>query len=130
MKIPKETNNTPPHNQPNKGRKTNGTTQSGDHMNPQDWLFEDYIEWKMLREVQTYIRSNQDLPHSFSSEEFHDKCLDSIEINKKLIQRIEKLTLYMVEHNLQRIQQSEVNITQQKRIEELERKIAELENRA
>lgn len=65
-----------------------------------DWA--DYVftkEYKLmtLKEVERYIKENNHLPDVPSANEMVKKGLDVAEMDAKLLQKIEELTLYMIE---------------------------------
>ncbi|OMP76912.1 hypothetical protein BW716_22275 [[Flexibacter] sp. ATCC 35208] len=74
-----------------------------------DFVFhKDYV-LPSLQEVAEYIDTHQHLPGVPSAQEVAEKGIDVGEMNKILLQKVEELTLYLLQ--------------QQKRIEELEKKV-------
>lgn len=71
-----------------------------------DFVFEPGYALPSLREVEGYILENKHLPGIPTAKEVQEDGLDLGEMNKKLLQKVEELTLYIIE--------------QQKRIEKLE----------
>lgn len=71
-----------------------------------DFVFEPGYTLPSLKEVEGYIRENKHLPGIPTEKEVQEDGLDLGEMNKKLLQKVEELTLYIIE--------------QQKRIEKLE----------
>ena len=86
-----------------------------------DWVFEDDYELLKLEEVEAFIKENKHLPEVPSAEEFRQNDLNVAEMDNKLLQKIEELTLYLIEQNKQ-------NQSQQAEIEELKKEIKELKN--
>lgn len=74
-----------------------------------DFVFHKDYELPALNEVARYIDTHQHLPGIPSATEVADKGIDVGEMNKLLLQKVEELTLYLIE--------------QQKRIEVLEKKV-------
>ena len=71
-----------------------------------DFVFEDDYELRPLHEVEQFINQNKHLPEIPSAKEMESEDgIGLAELNKLLLQKIEELTLYMIE--------------QQKQIEEL-----------
>lgn len=81
-----------------------------------DFVFQKGYELPSLREVSNYIDVHQHLPGVPSAAEVAEKGVDVGEMNKVLLQKVEELTLYL-------IQQQQAMIAQQERIEALERKV-------
>ena len=75
-----------------------------------DFVFEDDYNLRPLNEVESFIDKNGHLPEIPSANEVETKGIELAEMNAKLLQKIEELTLYMIK--------------QDKRIAELEKKIA------
>lgn len=81
-----------------------------------DWVFEEDYKLRPLKEVESYIKENKHLPEIPSAEEFREHDLKVSEMTNKLLQKIEELTLYVIEQN----KRSEA---QEARIKELEGKL-------
>ncbi|HEY9259077.1 hypothetical protein [Chitinophaga sp.] len=62
-----------------------------------DFVF--YPDYKLpsLEEVEQFVKTNQHLPEIPSAKEVEKEGLDVGEMNKKLLQKIEELTLYIIE---------------------------------
>ncbi|TCC97679.1 tail fiber protein [Pedobacter hiemivivus] len=73
-----------------------------------DFVFEKDYNLKPLNEVAAYISANKHLPGIASAEDMKKNGLELGEMNIKLLQKIEELTLHLIEQN--------------KRIEDLEKK--------
>ncbi len=78
---------------------------------PQDWadfVFHKDYSLKNLADVEKIIHKNQHLPDVPSEKEIKEKgYYDQHEINKVLLQKIEELTLYIIEQNkkIEKVQQ-------------------------
>ncbi len=79
-----------------------------------DWVFEDDYQLRTLEEVEEFVKENKHLPEIPSAEEFRQNDLNVAEMDNMLLQKIEELTLYMIEQN--------------KRMNRLEARNSELEN--
>lgn len=86
-----------------------------------DFVFENDYELRTLEEVEEHIAEKGHLPEIPSEAEVTENGINLGEMNAKLLQKIEELTLYLIEQNKQ-------NQAQQARIEKLEQKISQLEN--
>lgn len=64
-----------------------------------DFVFAPDYNPPSLQEVEKYIKSKQHLPDIPSASEIQKEGLDVGEMNKKLLQKIEELTLYVIEQN-------------------------------
>ena len=84
-----------------------------------DFVFEDNYELRSLEEVDSFIKENKHLPDFPSEQELREKGLDLPSMDSKLLQKIEELTLYMIEMNKQVKSQNE-------RMEQLEQENLEL----
>lgn len=64
-----------------------------------DYVFEKGYDLKSLKEIEHYITKNKHLPEVPSAKEFKEKGLDVGEMQMKLLQKIEELTLLLIEQN-------------------------------
>ncbi|MDR6560596.1 MULTISPECIES: RICIN domain-containing protein [unclassified Arcicella] len=71
-----------------------------------DFVFEKDFKLKSLSEVENYIKTNGHLPEIPSAKEVEAKGISVGEINAKLLQKIEELTLYIIQQD-KRIKQLE-----------------------
>jgi len=81
-----------------------------------DFVFEKNYSLLDLENLEKYISENKHLPEIPSETEVKEKGVDLGEMNAKLLQKIEELTLYLIEQNKR-------NDTQQNKIEQLEKEI-------
>jgi len=79
-----------------------------------DFVFESNYKLKSLKEVESFIKENKRLPDIASAEEMSQEGADLGDLNTKLLQKIEELTLYIIEQN--------------KKMEDLQNQINELKN--
>lgn len=84
-----------------------------------DYVFEEDYKPASLQEVENYIKENKHLPDIPSAKEVETEGLNLGEMDAKLLQKVEELTLYMIE-------QDKLNKEQQKAIEELKAENIEL----
>ncbi|WP_298731621.1 hypothetical protein [uncultured Chitinophaga sp.] len=62
-----------------------------------DYVFQPGYELSTLSEVENYIKANRHLPDVPSAVEVEKEGLDVGQMNKKLLQKVEELTLYIIE---------------------------------
>ena len=82
---------------------TNGTTFWA------DFVFDKNYKLRPLSEVESYIKTNNHLPEIPSTADVTKNGIDLAETQALLLQKVEELTLYMIEQN--------------KKVERLERKV-------
>ncbi|MCT4603599.1 MAG: hypothetical protein N4A59_11960 [Marinifilum sp.] len=71
-----------------------------------DFVFEDNYQLKDLEEVESYIEENKHLPDVPSEKEVLENGIQLGEMDAKLLQKIEELTLYLINQNKQLMKQS------------------------
>lgn len=81
-----------------------------------DFVFENSYELKSLEEVEKYILKNRHLPEIPRAKEVKRDGIDLGEMDSKLLQKIEELTLYLIQQNKQ-------NQAQQAEIEQLKKEL-------
>lgn len=67
---------------------------------PDEWsdkVFEQNYPLKSLSEVENFVKVNKHLPNIPSAQEMTDKGIESEKLSVKLLEKIEELTLYMIE---------------------------------
>lgn len=62
-----------------------------------DFVFDPAYRLQPLNEIENYIKTNRHLPEIPSAAEIQKEGLDLGEMNKKLLQKIEELTLYLID---------------------------------
>ena len=76
-----------------------------------DWVFEDDYNLRPIEEVERFVKENKHLPEIPSADEFRKNDLNVAEMHNKLLQKIEELTLYVIELNKQnKVQQAEIEL--------------------
>ncbi len=86
-----------------------------------DYVFEDAYQLNKLDQVEKYIEENHHLPEIPSAAEVAANGIDLVDMQAKLLQKIEELTLYVIEQNKQLEKQNMRIDSQQKEIENLKR---------
>lgn len=87
-----------------------------------DYVFSSDYKLKTLSEVEHFIKANKHLPNVPSAEQVANEGIDMAKMDAKLMEKIEELTLYLIELNKK-------NEVQEKRITELTNTIKKLENK-
>ena len=87
-----------------------------------DFVFEDDYKLKEIEEVELYIKENKHLPDFPSGKEIEKNGVSLGEMDAKLLQKIEELTLYMIEQNKKTNLLIEENQELRKEIEALKKK--------
>lgn len=93
-----------------------------------DYVFKKDYELKTLEEVEQFIKQNGHLPNIPSANEVVKNGLDLGEMNAKLLEKIEELTLYNIDLNKNNKILTEQFQQQQKAIDKLLQKVETLEN--
>ncbi|MBV8255427.1 MAG: hypothetical protein JO154_22700 [Chitinophaga sp.] len=62
-----------------------------------DFVFQDNYQLPSLAEVEAYVREHKHLPNIPTEKEVVENGIDVGDMNKKLLQKIEEMTLYMIE---------------------------------
>ena len=74
-----------------------------------DYVFADDYQLRPLSEVEAFITENKHLPEIQSAQEMQENGVSVSELQTKLLQKIEELTLYILQQE-ERIQQQELRI--------------------
>ena len=105
-----------------------------------DFVFSDNYPIKNIEDVETFVKENKHLPEIPSAKEMEENGIELGEMNIKLLQKIEELTLYLIEQNkktkaqgekIKGLEEQNGNLTellktQQKAIDDLKKEINEL----
>ncbi len=62
-----------------------------------DYVFEDNYNLKSLSEVESFVKENKHLPGMPSASEFAEKGMSVSEMSNKLLEKVEELTLHMIQ---------------------------------
>lgn len=87
-----------------------------------DYVFSKNYNLKTLEETETYIQENQHLPEIPSAQEVEENGILLGEMNAKLLQKIEELTLHLIDQNKKNEVQNEQIQVLTKRLNDLESK--------
>lgn len=91
-----------------------------------DFVFEEDYDLKSLEEVSAFVSENGHLPDVPSAQQVEENGVDLGSMSEVLLQKIEELTLYMIDQNEQLKAQIEENKSQQLTIEALQKELFEL----
>ncbi|WP_205940963.1 hypothetical protein [Pedobacter yonginense] len=69
-----------------------------------DYVFEDGYKVSSLQQLETYIKTNKHLPEIPSAKEAETNGIDVGEMNKKLLQKVEELTLYLIQKDKEMVE--------------------------
>jgi hypothetical protein len=86
-----------------------------------DFVFERDFRLKSLEEVEKYINTNKHLPDIEPAKEMEEKGLELGKMDMKLLQKIEELTLYMIDFKKEMDKMKQENQKLKNRILELEK---------
>ena len=77
-----------------------------------DFVFEDNYNLKTLNEVESFIKENKHLPDIPTAKEVEENGVSLGEMQTKLLQKIEELTLYVIEQNksIEELKQENTNL--------------------
>lgn len=105
-------------------REVNVTTETWS-----DFVFHSSYKLRSLGEVEQFIKANSHLPEIPSAAEVKENGIGLGEMNAKLLQKIEELTLYMIEQQKQMAEQQKYLLNQQKQLNELKLQNQQLSNK-
>lgn len=88
-----------------------------------DYVFDENYTLKPLNELEQFIIANKHLPNIPKAAEVKEKGINLAEINIKLLEKTEELTLYIIQQNKQIEQQNKRLEEQQNQIDELRKMI-------
>ena len=86
-----------------------------------DFVFEEGYQLMTLEEVEAFVKKNKHLPEIPSEQEMIDNDLQLGDFSIKLLQKVEELTLYMIEMKKANDQLKTKNAELEKRLEQLEK---------
>jgi hypothetical protein len=84
-----------------------------------DYVFEDNYALPSLQELERYVKEHKHLPEIPTAVEVEREGIDLGEMNKKLLQKVEELTLYLIEER-------KVNEAQEERIRRMEEEMGRM----
>jgi hypothetical protein len=88
-----------------------------------DYVFNKEYKLRTLPELEAFVKANNHLPNVPSALEVEKDGIDIATMDAKLLEKIEELSLYIIEQNKQITEQNKQVEEQSKRIEKLEQKI-------
>ncbi len=88
-----------------------------------DYVFEDGYNLRSLEEVEQFIQQHNHLPGIKSAAEMQANGMAVADLNTRLLEKIEELTLYLIELQKKNLKLHESNADLTNRIETLEKKI-------
>lgn len=91
-----------------------------------DYVFKKDYQLKSLAEVEKHILEEGHLPNVPSADEVLKNGINVAEMNAKLLEKIEELTLYSIQQDKQLQEESKVLKSQSEKIEQLEKQIQKL----
>ncbi|WP_374175217.1 hypothetical protein [Flavobacterium tructae] len=94
-----------------------------------DFVFEGDYNLKSLDSVEKFIKENKHLPEIASAQEMQKEGINLSEMNIKLLQKIEELTLYMIEMKKENQVVKKENALMKKNQIDLEKRISKIETR-
>ena len=94
-----------------------------------DHVFAPHYRLKSLGEVEAYIKANKHLPGIPSAEEVVKEGVDMVDMTAKLLEKIEELTLYMIEMKKENDRLRQGNESLQKESEKVLRRLEALEKK-
>jgi hypothetical protein len=74
-----------------------------------DYVFDEKFKLRSLAEVWVYIAAHKHLPEIPSAKEMEQNGVNVSELNMKLLQKVEELTLYLIEKDKTEQEQKEIN---------------------
>jgi hypothetical protein len=110
----------------------NGTIRAKEvkvETNWSDFVFEDNYTLPTLDNVESFIKENKHLPDIPSAKEVEEEGLSMSQMMAKQMQKIEELTLYVIEQNKQLTNQNKKLESVIKENEQLKSRVTELETR-
>ncbi|SFE35078.1 hypothetical protein SAMN05518672_105365 [Chitinophaga sp. CF118] len=94
-----------------------------------DFVFQPDYQLPSLMDLEEYIKREKHLPEIPSETEVKKNGLDVGENQAKLLQKIEELTLYLIDQNKQLATQQQLILNQQRLLSELDNRLKELKNK-
>ncbi|WP_422361782.1 hypothetical protein [Reichenbachiella sp.] len=85
-----------------------------------DFVFEEDYELTSLEELDQYVKENKHLPEIASAKEMESEGIHLAEMNIKLLQKVEELTLHLIKQNKRIEEQNRRLLLQANRIDVLE----------
>jgi hypothetical protein len=93
-----------------------------------DYVFEDNYELRDIEDLEEYLCANKHLPEIQSANEMRTNGVNVVDLEIKLLQKIEELTLYAIEQNKKMEEQSRQLQLQNEKMLAFEEKIKKIES--
>ncbi len=90
-----------------------------------DYVFDDAHHRPALTDLEKYVQQNKRLPGMPSATEVAVQGIDLGEMNRKLLEKVEELTLYIIEQHKKSEQQEKRLNVQQQQINALQQKLGD-----
>lgn len=94
-----------------------------------DYVFEDNYQLISLSELEAFVKENKHLPNIPTSEEVLKEGIDLGQMNAKLLEKIEELTLYSIDLYKENQELNQQSVQQQNLLVDLLKRVEQLENR-
>ncbi|MFD2034501.1 hypothetical protein ACFSKL_06860, partial [Belliella marina] len=91
-----------------------------------DYVFEKDYELMPLEAVDSFIGENGHLPGLKPAKVYEEEGVNMMELNQKLLEKVEELTLYVIEQREGLILQNDMLKVQKEKLESLEKKLEEI----
>jgi hypothetical protein len=76
-----------------------------------DFVFEEDYELRSIEELERFVKTNLHLPEIAPAKNMEENGVLQGEMNQKLLQKIEELTLYIIEQNkINKLQAKEIEV--------------------
>lgn len=87
-----------------------------------DYVFDENYDLKSLDEVESYVKQNKHLPGVPSADEFSDKGMNVSQMSNLLLEKVEELTLHMIQMRKEMDMLKEENSSLKEEINQLRKK--------
>lgn len=116
---------------PDKALTVNGTIRATEilvdsNVPHPDYVFDEDYDLATLKDVKTYINKNHHLPEIPSAAQVAKEGINLGEMNAKLLKKIEELTLYLIEKDIESETQKKTNTALYKQIGRLKQQVTTL----
>ncbi len=91
-----------------------------------DFVFEPTYKLRSLSELETFIRTNKHLPDIAPAKEMQQNGVSAGEMQTKLLQKVEELTLYVIELKKENEQKDKLMADQQQLVLEMKKEIEQI----
>ena len=92
-----------------------------------DFVFENNYKLRPLAEVESFVKQNKHLPEIPTAKTMQTEGMGVSELQTKLLQKVEELTLYLIEKDKELAKERELNKVQNEKLQKVEASQARLE---